>query len=96
VFLAIFGWIDGRCWHAAGCIRLVAVFLRKEFLLSLAVMDAFNNLWSYKGAFCYDSLQRYHMVQVNRAQGSGVAREFAKAAYKGTIVDLCALACCRV
>jgi hypothetical protein len=92
MFLVVLRRIHGRRRHAAGRVRLIAVVLKVELLLLLAVMDALDNLWAHERAFCHDSLQRYHMIQVNGAQSARVAGELSKAAYKGAIVDLRALA----
>lgn len=59
-----------------------------EEVLLLVVMDALNNLGSYKRAFCDYSFQRDHMVKMYRTQCSWIAGIFAKAADEGTVVHL--------
>ena len=81
-------WIDTCTGSAVGSHRLIPVLSEVEVLRFLAVMRALDDFRTDEGALCDDPLQRDHVVQVYRAESSGIARKFAEAAGEGTVVHL--------
>ena len=59
-----------------------------EDVLFLIVVHALYHLWPHKRALGDDTFEGYHPIQMIRAQGSGIACEFAEASNVGAIVHL--------
>jgi hypothetical protein len=51
-------------------------------------VDTLNDLGADQGAFCDDTLERDHVVQLLRSQCTGVAGEFSECTDIGTVVSL--------
>ena len=59
-----------------------------EYVLLFIIMYALYHLWANEGALCYDSFQRYHVIEAVGAEGSRVAGEFSEATNVRAIIHL--------
>lgn len=51
-------------------------------------MHTLNDFGANQGAFCHDTLEGHHVVQLLRSQSAGVTGEFTKGSHIGTVVVL--------
>lgn len=80
------------CAYSAVCSHgLIPIFAKVEYFLLGIVMHTLDHLWSYQRALGDNSFQRYHTVEVCRAQGPRIAGEFAEAADESAVVHLLAI-----
>jgi hypothetical protein len=54
----------------------------------LAVVYTLSNFGPDKRALCDNPLEGYHVVEMDRAEGSRIAGKLAKTPDKGAVVDL--------
>jgi len=84
--------VDTRCCCTACRHRLIAILSEFPHFLLFVVMYTLHHFWSYKWAFCNDSLQRYHVIEMCRTESARIAWVFSKASDVGTIIHLKQLA----
>lgn len=80
-----------RVYRSAGSTHshgLISVLSELKYRLVLVPVHALDDLGPDKGALCDDTLKGDHVVEMRRAQGAGVAGEFAETSNVCAVVNL--------
>ena len=76
IALLVLLWVHARACCAIHRHRLILIFSEVKYILLLVVMHTLDNLWPDERAFCNDTFQRHHAIQVVGPQCPWVARIF--------------------
>lgn len=88
VFFIVFLRIDVEVCHPASCHGLVSILPCKKFLFLFIPMHTLYHLGPNQRAFCNDTFERYHAIQVRGTHSARIARVLSEGTDVSTVVDL--------